>query len=121
MKTKIKKAIVFLPLLLAGIVFFACSDDDKKATCGCNSPVVNTASGIEGILKGDKSSYAIHSGGNGPLEGTDYIICNKDVVKFNVPAEGVAVIFDAKLMAYCGAYTDMAPYMAKVTALTLAE
>ena len=74
-----------------------------------------------GILKGDKSFYAIHSGGNGPLEGSDYIICNKNAVKFDVPAEGVAVIFDARLMAYCGIYTDMPPAMATITALTLAE
>jgi hypothetical protein len=121
MKKELKKRLIVLPFVLAGLALAgACKDDDTQAECGCNSPVTNTVTNINGtLIHGDDGNYYITNGSGQWM--MSYWVCNKNVVNFEIPEEGVAVVFDADLMKYCGAYLDVAPAHAKVTKLTVAE
>jgi hypothetical protein len=91
----------------------------NKLTDGCNSPVVDNVTNINGtLIHGDDGKYYITSGSG--QWGMSYWVCNSNVVKVDVPEEGIPVVFDADLMKYCGAYLDVAPAHVKVTKLNVA-
>jgi hypothetical protein len=119
MRTILNK-IACLTILLAGLALAgACSDDDKKEDCGCNSPVDETVEDVYGTLKKDGMGGYLITNGSGQWVMT-YYICNKAIVNFEVPEGGVNVAFDAELMPYCGVYTDVPPAMARITSLDMA-
>ena len=98
MKT-IKKKIILSIILFT--VLTSCHKDDDSPTCGCESNTIGVITNQVGLLKRDSSNNLSIQIGNPPGATAYYYLCNESLVTFNIPTNGVNVVFSGSNKKNC--------------------
>lgn len=98
MKT-IKENVILLIILFT--VLTSCHKDDDSPTCGCESNTIGVITNQVGLLKRDSSNKLFIQIGNPPGATAYYYLCEESLITFDVPANGVNVVFSGSNKKNC--------------------